>query len=521
MADDQHEKVLKLEPRRGAVYDRYKEPLAINLEMKSIFADPRYVEDKERTADVLSRMLDVDKSLVLDRLNKDKAFVWIKRKVDLDEAEKVKKLNLKGIHFVPESRRNYPNDSMAAHVIGFAGLDNKGLEGLELKYDDKLKGEPGYRHLLRDARRRTVLFNDRDSIPAKDGYNITLTLDTVVQYITEEELEKMVKKYNATSASAIVMDPFTGEILALANYPTYNLNEFSESLISERKDSAVTDVYEPGSVFKIVTASAALNEGTVSLDDKFDCENGEYSVGGRILHDYHAYDELTFKDVIAKSSNIGTVKVAEKVGKEKVYEYIKRFGFGENTGIELPGEVPGISRPPSVWSRSDITTIPIGQGIAVTSLQLACALSVIANGGYLVQPYIIDNISTWEGVIYKKFKPFLKREVISTDTAEKTKEMLREVVTTGTARNINAKKYDICGKTGTAQMVNPKGGYYDNKYYATFIAFAPKDEPRVCVVVVAKDPHPGHFGGVVAGPAVKNIIDRTLEYMGVPVNSEQ
>lgn len=337
IASGQHNKVLKIEPRRGTIFDRYMEPLAINLDVPSVYCDPRSVRDKERTADVLSGILGIDRDDLLEKLNRDKAFVWAKRKVDPDTAEKVKKADLDGVFFVTESKRNYSSDNVAAHVIGFAGVDNDGLEGIEMVYDEKLKGKPGWRHLVRDAKRRTVLYNEKDSIPAQNGYNVVLTIDGVIQYIVEEEIRDMVREHNAASASAIVMDPVTGKVLAMANYPDYDLNSFSEAPKETMKNTSISSVYEPGSVFKIVTACAALNERVVELEDVFDCENGEYKVGGRVLHDFHRYGNMSFADVIAKSSNIGVVKVAQMLGEEKMFAYMRMFGFGEKTEIDLPG----------------------------------------------------------------------------------------------------------------------------------------------------------------------------------------
>ena len=514
MAFDQHNRVIEIEPRRGAIFDRYLEPLAINLDTPSIYCDPRSIKDKEHTAEIVSGVLGVDKESLVRKLHKDKAFVWVKRKVDKEDAARLKQMNLEGVHSITESKRKYPNDNMASHVMGFVSVDNDGLEGLEVLFDEKLKGKSGWRHLIRDARMRTVLFNEKDSIPAENGHNLILTIDGVVQYIAEEELKKMVRKYNASNGTVIIMEPSTGRILAMANYPDYNLNYFSETPKELMKNAAASNVYEPGSVFKVVTAGAALEEDVIPLDEKVYCENGEYRVGGRVLHDYHAYGKLTFSKVISKSSNIGTVKVAQRLGEDTLYDYVTRFGFGRKTGIDLPGEVAGISRPPSIWSRSDITTIPIGQGIAVTPLQLACAISVIANGGELMKPYIVEKITTWDGTVEESFRPVVKGRVLSEETCEELKVPLSEVIKSGTGRRARSKKYTACGKTGTAQMVNPNGGYYPDKYYATFIGFAPAENPMISVVVIAKDPHPAHFGGTVAGPTFKNITERTLQYLG-------
>jgi cell division protein FtsI (penicillin-binding protein 3) len=521
MAREQHNRIIKLEPVRGAITDRFQEPIAVNLDALSVAADPRTLADKEYASTILSEITGEEKGVLLERFGRDKAFVWVKRRVGDDTVERIKPLGLKGVFFVKESKRNYPNDSMAAHVVGFAGVDNRGLEGIELLYDSRLKGKPGIRYCLRDANLRTVLDDDENSLAPENGQNIMLTIDSVIQYIVEEEIERTALKFNASSVSAVVMEPATGRILALANYPAYDLNSFESVPRSAMNNSVVTDVFEPGSVFKIVTASAAINEGRITTEEIIYCENGEYEVCRRVLHDFHPYGKLTFKDVISKSSNIGTVKVAQELGAEVLYDYVTRFGFGDKTGVELPGEVQGISRRPDTWSRSDITTIPIGQGIAVTTLQLAAATGVIANGGYLVKPFIVEKITTSEGATVYENKPYVKRAVLSRLTCQTMKDILHDVVTTGTGKNANSKKFQVCGKTGTAQMVNPNGGYFADKYYATFIGFAPKDDPEVVIVVTAKDPHPFHFGGTVAAPAFKTIAERTIEYLGSNKKSEE
>ena len=514
IADRQHNQILQIDARRGTIFDRYMDPLAINMEVQSVFCNPRIISDKAGIADILSSVLEIDAADVRDKLQKDKAFVWIKRKIDHASYEKLSAMNLKGVYFRPESIRKYPNDSMAAHLLGFVGIDNEGLEGLELLYDHELKGRPGRRFETRDARMRSVLRKEKMSVSPQNGNNLTLTIDSVIQYIAETELGAMVETFNAAGGIVIVMEPSSGKILALANIPVYDPNNISGIRPEELKNSAISDVFEPGSVFKIVTASAALEEGVITLSDKVYCENGKFKVCGRILNDYHPYGELSFEDVVAKSSNIGVVKTAQKLGNEKLFEYIQKFGFGEKSGIDSPGEVPGISRPPKIWSRSDITTIPMGQGIAVTPLQLASAVSVIANGGYLMKPYVVEDVTTWEGGEIRKVLPEKKRQVISGNTCEKMKKAMRKVMTDGTGRNALSKRYESCGKTGTAQMVNPQGGYYPDKYYATFIGFAPMENPLISVVVVARDPRPQHFGGTVAGPVFKRITEKTLEYLG-------
>ncbi|KJJ84558.1 stage V sporulation protein D [Candidatus Omnitrophus magneticus] len=513
MADRQHNKFLEVPPKRGIIYDRFMEPFTVNIDKTSIFADPHQIVDQAEIAQILSKILQIDYEAILQKLNTPKAFIWIKRKVSQEEFDAVKRMSLKGIHFIKETERNYPNDSMASHVIGFAGMDNRGLEGLELFYDTTLRGQPGLQHFIRDAKLRLVLDNEADSVMARNGLNLVLTVDNVIQHIVETEIKKMAEKYNASTASAVVMEPYTGKILAMVNYPDYNLNDFSTASRDVMNNAVVSYVFEPGSVFKVVTASAVLSEGICDVDTKIHCENGEYEVAGRILHDFHPYGLMTFEDVIAHSSNIGTVKMAMKLGKDKLNDYIKKFGFGSLTGVDLPGEVAGIVRPSRVWSKSDITTVPIGQGIAVTSIQLARAVSVIANGGYLVKPYIVERIVTEDGSIFKDNEPLKKERVIDEEICWKVKEMMEGVVEKGSGRKAYSEKFITCGKTGTAQMVNPKGGYYDNKYHATFVGFAPKENPLFTIIVTAQDPHPIHFGGNVAAPAFKEIAEKIFEYI--------
>ncbi|MBF0216526.1 MAG: penicillin-binding protein [Candidatus Omnitrophica bacterium] len=513
MALEQHNKIIKIDPVRGAIYDRFMEPLAVNLDTISIYADPRMVDDPASTSDALADKLGLDRDVIFKRLSSGKGFVWIKRKIDHQEIDEAKKIKLKGVFFVTESKRIYPNDTFASHMIGYSGIDNNGLEGLELIYDQKLKGAPGYRHFMRDARLKPVLFDDKASMRAENGENLVLTVDSVVQYIVEEEILKMVEKFNCSSATIAVMEPSTGKMLALANYPNCDLNKYPESPSENRKNISVASVYEPGSAFKIVTASAAIDTDIVKPTDVFNCENGNYNICGRILHDVHPYGNMQYSEVIAKSSNIGTVKSAIKVGPKILFEYIKKFGFGEVTGIDLPGEIPGLVRAPSVWSKSDITTVPIGQGIAVTSMQLLAATAVIANGGMLVKPYIVEKITTMDGEVVEEFAPEIKRRVLKESTALVIKDFLEKVVLEGTGKTASSKIVSICGKTGTAQRVNPAGGYYSDRYQSTFVGFAPKDDPSICMVVTAEDAHPLHYGGTVAGPTFKNITEKIVQYL--------
>lgn len=521
MARRQHHGEYELHPQRGTIYDRFMEPFAVDLKVKSVFCDPNFVKNPEEAAEKLSSILHMDREELLRRLTSERSFVWLRRKIPSDMAGKISGSGVRGVFLIDENKRNYPHDGSASHILGFAGIDNQGLAGLELFYDEKLRGEPGWRYLIRDAARRAVWVDEERSVPPRDGLHMVLTLDSVMQFIVERELKNMVEEFNPGSASIVVMDPKTGRVLAMASYPSFDPNEFGRYSAESWRNIAVSDVYEPGSVFKVFSAAAVLEEGEVGPDDLIHCENGSYSVGGRVLKDFRPHGELTFEQVIARSSNIGTVKAAMAIGKDKLYEYIRAFGFAERTGIDLPGEASGILRPPHRWSRSDITTVPMGQGVAVTSVQLAAAVSAVANGGVLMRPYVVDRLIAPDGATYKQFSPRVRRRVISRETALTLSDILHSAVETGTGRHARSNRYKMCGKTGTAQVPSPQGGYYEDRYVASFIGFAPKDDPVIAVAVAAYDPKPVYFGGNVAAPTFKRLAESGIEYMMSMTNSSR
>jgi len=366
----QHNLFVELEPLRGVIYDNNLKPQTLNLPVDSLYAVPNSIKnaDKEQIIRQLSGILSLSQDYLRERLNRKKSFIWLARKITPEQAEEVKRLKIKGLGFLRESKRSYPNRYLAAQIIGFAGLDNTGLEGIELYLDKYLRGEPGWAIFLRDARQKKLDIWEKMVMP-KDGDDIILTIDQVVQYIAERELDKAFKAFHAKGASIIVMDPHTGRILALANRPTYDLNEHGNVNKDDKRNRAICDLFEPGSVFKIVTASAALEEKRVSEEDKFFCENGAYRVGNHILHDHRPHGWLTFREVIEESSNIGTTKVAQVLGPEAVYKYVKLFGFGSKLGIDLPGEISGMIKEPRFWSKTSIGAVPIGQEVGVTALQ--------------------------------------------------------------------------------------------------------------------------------------------------------
>jgi len=515
LADKQHKLFLRLEPQRGSIYDRRNRVLAIYMDAPSIYAVPREISDKENAAGVLAEKLGIDRKQLAQKLQKDNYFAWVKRKVDPETADKIEKLGIRGVLLMDEPKRFYPGGKLSCHVLGMTGVDNEGLEGIELYYDRELKGEPGWRLSSRDAKRREVISFQRGFVPAREGKSVVLTVDEVIQHIIEKEIEYLLQQYKPAAVSVVALNPRTGEILGMANYPWFDPNDISGVDASAVRNRAITDSFEPGSVFKVVTASAALEEGIVDFDSEFYCEKGAYKIGKRTLHDYRPYGTLKFSEIIEKSSNIGTVKVAGKLGREKLAEYIKRFNFGETTGIDLPGEAAGIIRNPSGWTYVDMTTIPMGQGIAVTALQLASCVSVIANDGALMRPYVVKKFLDKEGAAIEENKPRTVRRVISKETARKVKKLLAGVVEKGTGTRARLENFTACGKTGTAEKVNPRGGYYKNKYISSFIGFAPCEKPAVALVVCVDEPVREHFGSRVAAPAFKRMMEKILPYLEI------
>ena len=514
LAQRQHEHSMVLEPRRGTIYDRNLRALAINLPVYSIYANARSMRqehDEDDAVAKLSGILKTDPKQIRDKLEKDKYFVWIARKVPQEIYLQIKNLKLPGIGFIKESKRFYPNCELASHLIGFAGLDNNGLDGLERDYDKYLKGQPGHAIILRDARSRELMF-DKGYIAPVDGFSVVLTIDETIQFIAERALDKMYKKYNCKGASIIIMDPRTGEILAFANRPTYNLEQASKSTPESRTDRAIVFTFEPGSVFKIVTASAALQERVVTEGSMINCEHGAYRVANHILHDHEPLGLITFKQVIEQSSNIGTTKVAQRLGPQRVYNYAHHFRFGIKTGIDLPGEASGILKPVSQWSKTSIGAIPIGQEVTVTPIQLMGAISAIANDGIYMRPFVVKYIKDAQGQIIYQHAPKILDKVISKATSKRMKGILQGVVDEGTGKKASIPGVTVAGKTGTAQKV-VGGTYSHSHFYATFAGFAPVDNPRLACVVVFDDPHPAYYAATVAAPVFSEAVGDSLKYL--------
>lgn len=512
LANEQHTVSAEIQPKRGAIFDRRMRVLAVNLNSDSVFANPRAVRNKKLVAKKLAPLLVLNENVIMQKLSRDKGFIWLKRKIGNQESRQIRALKIEGIGTVRESKRFYPNRSSACHAIGTADIDNNGLEGLELYYNKYLKGESGWLISTRDAKQKVLESYQYEFIPPKNGLNLVLTIDEVIQNIAERELGKMYQKYNAKGASIIVMDPRSGDILALANFPNYDLNDPSKRGPDAIRNRAINDFFEPGSVFKIVAASAVLEEGVVKLDDKFDCENGEWKIGKRSLHDHTPHGIMTFKEIIEKSSNIGTVKAASRLGAARMYKYIRAFGIYDKTGVDLPGEVVGMNRPVSKWSGVSMYAIPMGQEVTTTAIQLACAISAIANNGFLVKPRVVRDVVDDDGKVVREAPARVFKKVMSPATAVNMRSVLMGAVNSGTGKKAKPEDYAVGGKTGTAQKV--EGGVYShNRFIASFIGFAPVDRPILSVVVCVDEPRPVYYGGDVAAPVFKNVVDESMKYL--------
>jgi cell division protein FtsI (penicillin-binding protein 3) len=510
---------------RGNIFDRRGREFAVNMELESLYCDAREVSIDRERVDRLASALGMEPRVVQAKFQPAKRFTWINRKLSQEKTAKVRDvLNMdiktreaavRGFGFMLESKRVYPKGNLASHIIGNVGLDNQPLEGIELTYDKYLKTSGGKVYFSRDASGK--MLSSGVNMEAK-GNDVLLTIDEGLQYIAEKELTKAMSKWRAVAATAIIMDPFTGEILALANRPTYDLNEIGRAGRNNIRNRAITDIYEPGSTFKIIVGTAALEENIVNLNTNFDCSRGSIEVGGKVIHDAHRHGLLSFKEVIQKSSNVGSVMIGMKLGKENIYKYSKMFGYGERTGIDLPGEVSGWIRKPEKWSATSIGAIPIGQEVAVTPLQVVRAYATIANGGYLVKPHVVQEIRTNEGQTVFSFKDSDRKRVLSEKTATAFKNILKTVVEEGgTATGAAVEGNQVAGKTGTAQLIDSRTKRYSkDRFISSFVGFVPADNPRLAMIVVVYEPKGAINGGVVAGPVFKNIADQSLSYLDVP-----
>ena len=516
-ARGQHERRKALEAMRGRVLDRNGEELAINLRSSSFAADPARVDEPALVSRRVSRLTGRSQPGLLRTLQSQGSFVWVARKTEPDVAQAMRAWGHPALWEIIETVRWYPFGSLAGQVVGFTNVDNRGIEGAELSFNDRLNGRPGWHTVSVDGR-GYVLANaaSPDCVP-EHGDNVVLTIDTRYQQILEEELEQAVGSFRAESGMGVLVHPKTGEILAMANVPLCDPNRVWEYKRELRKNRTVTDVYEPGSVFKIVTAAAVIEEGAMDSSTVIFCENGRMKVAGGVIHDSHPYDSLTFRQVIKHSSNIGTIKAARRVGGGAVYKHARLFGFGTKTGVRLPGEVPGMLSHPSRWSRRSLDTIAMGHEISATALQLAVAYSAVANGGLLMRPKIVQSVLRPSGTLVYRSEPEVVRRVISEETAHVLVDMLIDVVQGGTGVNAHIEGVEIGAKTGTAQRVRENGRGYSDDFISTFAGFLPARDPELVCVVVLDSPKEAHFSSQVAAPTFRRIMQRILALKDPPV----
>jgi len=514
LADRQHKKSLTLYPERRFIFDRNGQKLAATIMADSVYVDPSSVEDRRNVSSKLSSILGVKRQKIAGELSNQGSFRWVARQISPVRAERIRTLKLKGVHLVQEPRRFYPHREMACHLLGFAGLDSAGLDGLESKYDEYLKGVPKKVVWGRDARGHKIYLSDDSGSAVDDkSCSLFLTIDSKIQYIVESQLREAIERTGAKGGTVIVMDPRTGEVLAMANGPLFNPNAFSIYPANARRNRAVTDCFDPGSVFKPFVAAAALEEGLVTETDMFDCENGSYTVGNRVIHDAQneKFQELSLPDIIKHSSNIGSIKIAERLGKEKLYHYITMFGFGSKTGVDLPGESIGILRDSKDWSDVDFATIAFGQGVSVTAIQLVTAMSAIANDGVMMKPHVVRCMVDKNGSVVKEFDPVAVRRVISPETSRRITHILTDVVEGGTGGNARIVNLSVAGKTGTSQKFDfDLGCYSAKKVEASFIGFFPAEDPQMVILVMLDEPEIHRWGGAAAAPVFKNVSEQIL-----------
>jgi cell division protein FtsI (penicillin-binding protein 3) len=515
-AERQQMRTVEAPARRGEILDRRGRVLAHSVEADSIYAVPTDIDDPDTAAAALCGALEDcsprDRQGIADRIRRGRAFAYVRRQVSPDQAKRVAALQLEGVGFMKEDRRFYPNKDLAAHILGYVGIENRGLGGIEATYDSLIKGRAGTVLIQTDARRQAFSRIER---PPTTGATLELTIDQYLQHVAERELRIGIEENRAASGAVVVMDPRSGEILALANWPTFNPNAYQELPADARRNRAVQDLYEPGSTFKVVTASAAFEEQLISPNDPIDVSAGQIRFGSRVINDDHRYGTLSFADVIVKSSNVGAIKVGLRLGPERMGLYVNRFGFGRQTSPDFPGESPGIVWNPAKLTDSALASVSMGYQVGVTPLQMAMAVSAIANGGELVEPRVV------RAVITEDTRTPVPRKAtgrpVSAGTAATLTDIMERVVVDGTAKAARIAGYTVAGKTGTAQKV-VDGRYSQSEYNASFVGFVPSRNPLFTIVVVIDSPHGrnSYYGGTVAAPIFQRIAAASLRHYGVP-----
>ncbi len=518
---------------RGAVTDARGRVLASSVETLSCAIDPKLTRKAgvrlEEAIGQAGALLELTpRQLQRAHENADRPgsrFAWLRRHCDPERVRAVKAAEIPGVHFIREYDRTYPLGMRAAHILGFTDIDSRGLEGVEALCEPLLRGAPAARAIQRDARRRRLLFDGAELDPERWGLTVELSLDATIQEIAERALDGIVESFEPAAATAIVLDPYTGDLLALANRPAFDPNTPNGGPVANRLNPAIASVFEPGSTFKPFVWAAALEGGAVRLGQTFDCEHGAWSMpGGRVLHDAHGYGGLTAEFILIKSSNIGMAKIARELGMPGLYAAVRRFGFGEPTGLGLPGELSGMVRPLAEWTGYSMGSVPMGHEIAVTPIQLTTAYAALANGGLLLRPRLVRAVRDGTGALVHEFPVTVRRRVLSPEMAALTREVLGKVVEFGTGRRAQTPAYALGGKTGTAQLLKTpeevaatgSGGYSETRFSASFVAIAPHDVPRIVVLVTVREPKGSHYGGVVAAPAARDIARDSLQYLRVP-----
>ncbi len=510
-AKRQSQRTVEMAPRRGDIHDRHGVPLAISVAVDSIYAVPSEIPNPSLTARLLAPILSVSQKKLVSRFKSPKYFCWVKRRVTATEADRVKALKLKGIYARGEMKRFYPKGDLAAHVLGYVGLDGEGLASIEYKLNPVLQGNPGRVLLAADTESTSIQSQEWKAQPGK---GVSLTVDESIQYIAEKAIDEVVRRYQPEGATVVIQDPHTGEVLAMASRPNFNPNRYQKVPQENWINRAVAWAYEPGSTFKLVTLAASLEEDLTTPEEMIDCENGSLVVAGHRIKDHGSHGVITATEILANSSNVGAMKLGLRVGEKNFYKYIERFGFGRPTSIALPGESSGLLRPPDQWSGISLASISMGQEIGVTPVQLVAAFSAIANDGVLVRPRIVRGLLN--GSRYEPVQSPPGRRILSSETSRDLARMLAVVVESGTGRAASPEGYSAAGKTGTAQKTDSTGKYSKNKYVASFVGFAPVSKPVITVLVVVDSPVGGIYGADVAAPVFKSITEKTLSYLNVP-----
>ncbi|HKV26737.1 MAG TPA: penicillin-binding transpeptidase domain-containing protein [Candidatus Acidoferrales bacterium] len=511
-ANNQQQHIIEISPMRGVIYDRNGRELAMSIPVDSCFANPAEITDPAMVARLLSHVLSIPAEEIEQKLTQSRSFAWIARKITPQQAARIQALNLRGIYFQKENKRFYPERTLASSVLGYVDMDEHGLGGVEYSLDKLIRGRPSRMLVLADARRRWF---DRSEASVDKGDNVVLTIDETIQYTAEKALAAGIARTHARGGSVVVQDPNTGQLLAVANWPAFDSNDAGSYPAEIRVDRAVADAYEPGSIFKTILFSSVIQEGVAQPSNVIDCQMGSIVVAGRLIHDWHPFGLLTVEQILVHSSDVGSIKLALRLGAPKYYDYIRTFGFGQLTGIKLPGENRGLLRPVDEWTASSIGSVAIGQEVSVTPVQMISAESAIANGGTLRRPQIIREVRHGDQVVMHGNPD--PRRVIDEQTAATVREIMEQVVLVGTGTPAQPFGYTAAGKTGTAQKIDPTTGRYSKiNYNASFIGYAPVNNPVVTILVNLDSPVGGHEGGPTAGPVFKEVAEQVLSYMNVP-----